>query len=429
MRFAAGLRNSSGIVANPPADVINLSLGGPGFSTAAQTAVNAVRAAGVVVIAAAGNEATSRLLYPASYSGVVSVSAVGANRLRAPYSNFGMAIDVAAPGGNLATDINGDGYADGVLSPHADDSFGTLDFEYLFLAGTSMAAPHVAGVVALMKSANAGLTPALFDQLLAQGELTDDIGEPGRDDFYGHGLIDAQKAVAAALAAAGAPAPDNPLLAATPLSLNFGATTSALEVELSNAGSGALQITATSSTESWLRVNPLAVDGDALGTYVATVDRAGLADGVYTATLSFDSSLNSVQVPVIMSVGSGGFGGNVGHVYIVVVDPSTGETVLGTETDFASGNFPYLMSGVPAAEYLIVAGTDYDNDGFICDEGEVCGEYLTRDQPIVVTVDRELSGLDFLVNYAAPITALGAAGTDAAGDSRAVPRTPAKRIP
>ncbi len=429
MRFAAGLSNSSGIVANPPVDVINLSLGGPGFSAAAQTAVNAVRAAGVVVIAAAGNEATSRLVYPASYSGVLSVSAVGANRLRAPYSNFGAAIDLAAPGGNLATDINGDGYADGVLSPHADDSFGTPDFEYLFLAGTSMAAPHVAGVVALMKSANANLTPALFDQLLAQGELTDDIGDPGRDDFYGHGLIDAQKAVAAALAASGAPPPDNPLLAATPLSLNFGSTATSLEVELSNAGTGALQVTGASSTEPWLQVGPLTVDGDGVGTYVATVDRAGLADGVYTATIAFNSSVNSVQVPVIMSVGGGGFGGNVGHVYIVVIDPNTGETVFGTETDFAAGNFPYLMSGVPAAEYLIVAGTDYDNDGFICDEGEVCGEYLTRDQPIVVTVDRDLSGLDFLVNYEAQVGPLDSVEAAAADARRGVGRTPTKLIP
>lgn len=429
MRFAAGLSNSSGVVANPRADVINLSLGGPGFSAAAQTAVNAVRAAGVVIVAAAGNEATSQPLYPASYSGVVSVSAVGANRLRAPYSNFGAAIDVAAPGGNLATDINGDGYADGVLSPHADDSFGLLGFEYLFLAGTSMAAPHVAGVVALMKSANADLTPALLDQLLAQGELTDDIGDPGRDDFYGHGLIDAQKAVAAALAASGAPPPDNPLLAATPLSLNFGPAGTALQVELSNAGTGALQISGTSTTEPWLQVSPLTVDGDGLGTYVANVDRAALADGVYTAAISFTSSVNSVQIPVIMSVGSGAFSGNVGHVYIVVIDPATGETVFGTETDFAAGGFPYLMSGVPAGEYLIVAGTDYDNDGFICDEGEVCGEYLTRDQPIVVTVDRDLSGLDFLVNYAAPVGPLAVTGADATEAVSGVRRTPTKLIP
>ena len=145
MRYAAGLSNSSGRVANPRADIINMSLGGPGFSVAAQNAVNAVRAAGVIVVAAAGNDASSQALYPASYNGVVSVSAVGPNRSITSYSSFGSAIDVAAPGGNLTSDLNGDGYGDGVLSPHADDSSGRLEYEYLFLEGTSMAAPHVAG--------------------------------------------------------------------------------------------------------------------------------------------------------------------------------------------------------------------------------------------------------------------------------------------
>lgn len=423
MRFAAGLSNSSGTVANPRADIINLSIGGPGFSSAAQATVTAVRAAGVVVIAAAGNEATSELLYPASYNGVVSVSAVGPDRLRAPYSSFGATVDVAAPGGNLGTDINGDGFADGVLSPHADDSQGPLDFEYLFLAGTSMAAPHVSGVAALMKSANAGMMPAVFDQLLAQGDLTDDIGAPGRDNLYGHGLIDAQRAVAAALAASGAPPPDNPVLAATPLSLNFGSVASAIDVNLDNAGTGALQVTGVSDDQAWLQVVPVDVDGAGLGTYTAAVDRSGLADGVYTATISFNSTVNQVQVSVIMSVGTA-TGGNIGHIYTVVLDPITGATVTGTESDFTAGNFPYLMSGIPANEYLIVAGTDYDNDGFICDEGEVCGEYLTSDQPIVVTVDRDLFGFDFLVNYESTVGTLAVTGT-----TQAPRRVPVRRTP
>jgi subtilisin family serine protease len=70
-----------------------------------------------------------------------------------------------------------------------------------------MAAPHVAGVMALMKSIYPALTPAEFDALLASGELTDDAGPPGRDDFFGHGIINARKAVEAALALQAAPAP------------------------------------------------------------------------------------------------------------------------------------------------------------------------------------------------------------------------------
>jgi len=412
MRYAAGLSNSSGAVANPPADVINLSLGGPGFSAAGQAAVDAVRAAGVIVVAAAGNEASSEPLYPASHNGVVSVSAVGPNRTRAPYSSFGAAIDVAAPGGDLAADLNGDGYADGVLSAHADDSSTPLDYEYLFLSGTSMAAPHVAGVAALMKSANASLTPALFDQLLAQGELTDDIGAPGRDDLYGHGLIDAHKAVSAALTVAGMQPPDNPLLTATPRSLNFGSAATAIELELSNSGTGLLQVKSVTTDQFWAQATPLNTDGNGLGTYLVTVDRAALADGVYTATISVTSNINAADITVIMTLGDVALGGDVGALYVVLVDPATGQTVTGSQANFATGNYQFEFPGVPAGAYRIVAGTDNDNDGFICDDGEACGEFITRDQPVVVEVDRNLADLDFLVNYEPPLGTLSPARYD-----------------
>ena len=421
MRYAAGLANSSGSVANPRADIINLSLGGPGFSAAGQAAVDAVRAAGVIVIAAAGNDADSVPLYPASYDGVVSVSAVGPDRDRAPYSSFGTMVDIAAPGGNLATDVNGDGYADGVLSPHADDSSGAPQFEYLFLAGTSMAAPHVAGVAALMKSANANLTPALFDQLMVQGDLTDDIGAPGRDNFFGYGLIDAQKAVSAALTAAGLPPPDNPMLAANPLSLNFGSTLNSLDLDVTNSGTGSLQVTSITTNRPWLQAVAQATDSDGFGTYAINVDRGALADGVYTGTVVVASNVNTVQVPVIMTVGSNLIGGNVGHIYIALVDPVSGSTVSGTEVDFVGGNYAYQVIDVPAGEYRIVAGTDSDNDGFICDDGEVCGEYITRDQPIIIEVTSDLTGLDFLVNYEVPVNPLA---TQASGTRKGIRRQP-----
>ncbi|MDH4039287.1 MAG: S8 family serine peptidase, partial [Gammaproteobacteria bacterium] len=69
---------------------------------------------------------------------------------------------------------------------------------------TSMAAPHVSGVLALMKAVNPGLSPADIDALLIRGELSDDLGVPGRDNEYGYGLINAQRAVLAALEAGGA---------------------------------------------------------------------------------------------------------------------------------------------------------------------------------------------------------------------------------
>ena len=129
---------------------------------------------------------------------MISVAAVDLNRNPAPYSNFGDHVDVAAPGGDTSVDRNADGYADGILSTLADDSVSPLAFVYAFYQGTSMATPHVAGVLALMRSVNPTISPATVDALLAQGKLTEDLLAAGRDDQTGWGLIDARAAVVAA---------------------------------------------------------------------------------------------------------------------------------------------------------------------------------------------------------------------------------------
>ncbi len=195
--YAAGLSNDSGIVPNTKADIINLSLGGSVPSQEEQDAYTAARNAGVVIVAAAGNESSSAPSYPAAYDGVISVSAVDINKQLAPYSNFGDRVDVAAPGGDGARDVNGDGYPDAVLSTAGDDSNGSIDYVYKFSQGTSMATPHMAGVVALMKSVYSGLTPGDVDGALRNSNepITQDLGDIGRDDLFGYGLIDARRAV------------------------------------------------------------------------------------------------------------------------------------------------------------------------------------------------------------------------------------------
>nr|MCU0806926.1 S8 family peptidase [Candidatus Contendobacter sp.] len=198
VRFAAGLPNDSGTVPLRRADVVNLSVGGPGFSPGSQAVYDQARAAGVVIIAAAGNDGTSELNYPAAFPGVIAVGAVDINKAWAYYSNFGSWISVVAPGGNTAQDVNGDGRPDGVLSTATTDRSGVLVNDYATWMGTSMATPHVAGVIALMKAVNPGLTPQRVADLLASGALTDDLGAPGKDDQFGYGLINASKAVTAA---------------------------------------------------------------------------------------------------------------------------------------------------------------------------------------------------------------------------------------
>ena len=118
LRYAAGRPTTcAGPGSATPARIANMSLGGPGFSQTFQDLITELRNnEGMIFVAAAGNEASSQPQYPASFAGVISVSAVGPTRTLAPYSNFGSTIDVAAPGGDFERDVDGDGYPDGVLS-------------------------------------------------------------------------------------------------------------------------------------------------------------------------------------------------------------------------------------------------------------------------------------------------------------------------
>ena len=413
VRYAAGLPNSSGASANPPVDVINLSLGGGSPSGAEQAAFDAARAAGVVSVAAAGNESTSAPSYPAAYLNVISVSAVSIDSSLASYSNTGSTIDVSAPGGDFGPDSNDDGFVDFVLSTGADDSSGLIELTYVFFTGTSMASPHVAGVIALMKSVNAALTPAQIDQMLASGELTDDLGATGRDNLFGHGLINAQKAVAAAMNAPGTPPPDNPILGITPSELNFGTTITSIEITARNINSGALQVTGFSTSESWLSVAPVSIDAEGLGTYAVTVDRSGLADGIYPpdtpAIVSFQSDVNDVPIQAIMQVSSIPLGSDAGFVYVLLLDPLTDNPVGRCDNDLlagqcsvgvVNGQYAFTFVDVPPGDYQVIAGTDSDNDLFICDAGEACGAYLTVAQPVNVTVvDTGLTSIDFPISH------------------------------
>jgi serine protease len=410
VRYAAGLANDSGTLPAQRADVINLSLGGGSFSQAAQDLFTVVRNQDVIVIAAAGNENTNVPSYPASYNGVVSVSAVGITRNKASYSNYGATVDVAAPGGDSTPDINGDGYPDGVLSTIGDDSSGSIQLAYGFYNGTSMAAPHVAGVAALMKAVNPGLTPAAFDTLLSSGQLTVDLGPAGRDDIYGYGLIDAYKAV---VAAGGAPL--TPHLVANPSSLNFGSVDTSLSLNLVNGGGDVLTVNMPTDSASWLTVTESNVDINKNGIYTVTVKRTGLGIGTYTTTITITSSANTITLPVIMQVSSAATSGDAGYQYILLIDPLTGDPIDQVETSAANGRYPYSFTNVPSGTYLIVSGSDSNNDLYICDAGESCGAYLTIDQPSEVYISANLTLSDFSTGYNAGFSAFSSGANDGTG--------------
>jgi serine protease len=412
VRYAAGLENDSGTVPERTADIINLSLGGSSSSQSEQDVYTAAVNAGVIIVAAAGNSSTSTPSYPAAYAGVISVSAVDLNSEPAYYSNFGSTIDIAAPGGDTSADVNGDGYPDGVLSTAGEDSSGSAEFVYKFNQGTSMASPHMAGVAALMKAVYPGLTPAELDSLITSGSITKDLGSAGRDDAFGYGLIDAYDAVAAAQELAGGDLTIPATLVANPSSLNFDASTASAEVVAENGGGENLTVTGVTDDTTWLTVAASEVDDAGLGTYLVTVDRSGLSEGSYSATITFTSSENTVEVSVIMKVGDATQTGDTGHHYVLLLDSETLETLGQVEVEADQGVYAYVFDGVASGTYKLYAGTDSDNDFVVGDAGESVGAYPSLDEMTSVTVENDVSGLDFNTGLDVNIPTLSLFGTE-----------------
>ncbi len=153
-------------------DIINMSLGTSTDSPALHTAVDAAYNSGILVVASAGNSGkrvitVDNVGYPAKYGSAIAVAATDVNNLRASFSSTGPAVEVAAPGVYVRSTYLNNGYAT--------------------MSGTSMAAPHVSGHLALMIQAFPNKTPLEIRALLQLYVL--DLGSAGRDWAFGYGLI------------------------------------------------------------------------------------------------------------------------------------------------------------------------------------------------------------------------------------------------
>jgi subtilisin family serine protease len=161
------------------ANIISMSLGAlqsPSSCAAYYPSTDDAYAAGVAVVAAAGNDGNTSYSLPASCPHVLSVASVNGSNVHSVFSQSNSEVDIAAPGESIVSTY-----------PAA------LGHTYLQLSGTSMATPHVAGVAALVESARGAMTPDELTSVL-EGTATD-LGPAGRDDAYGYGLVRADAAV------------------------------------------------------------------------------------------------------------------------------------------------------------------------------------------------------------------------------------------
>ncbi len=425
--YAAGVSNVSGSTPAVPADIINLSLGGPTSSSAVENAVNKAWQNDVIVVAAAGNDATNANYYPVAYPHVVGVSATDYRGNLAPYSNYGNYIDLAAPGGDKSHDYNNDGYQDGILSTFGDDSGCSLiekegpktciEMIYDFYQGTSMAAPNVAGVVALMldayydQSPADDFTPYDLEQII-KGQAGSTI--PSITNYEkgfwepekGYGIIDADRAVEAARILGGATPDPTPRLVADPNALSFGFDLNRLDLYLSNRGTNPVTGLTVESYDgsTWLSHTPLdssTIAGNSTLTMSFNVHRDQVDEnGIYATRVTISSIDGGTDgVSINMSVGDQ-VGSNAGVVYVILTRADTLETVSQDMTSFGE-SYQFAVPVQEGGAYYLAAGTDLDDDYSLGDNGELFGLYPNLDQPKMLNLNKgeTVTGKDFTLQF------------------------------
>lgn len=287
IRWAAGLP-VPGVPANPtPARVINMSLGTPpgvpcSASPSTQAAINDAVAAGAAVVVAAGNDAVdASQVLPASCDNVITVAASDARgRLVRRYSNFGTTVEIMAPGGDVQRDDSGDGDPDGVLS--------MIQGGYAYYNGTSMAAPHVAGVVALWLATDPMLTPAqLLAELQANALPRNATQCP---ELCGAGLLNADRATTPPLRITVVLDPDR--------TLGVGETTT-VRASVSRGGTPEVGATVGFSTDdpALATVAPATAITDNAGVASATVTAVAVGETTVFASVNGVTASTPVRVP------------------------------------------------------------------------------------------------------------------------------------
>ncbi|MEY2873118.1 MAG: hypothetical protein RLZZ373_489, partial [Pseudomonadota bacterium] len=397
MLYAAGLDNSASVLPARRADVINLSMGSPGScSVAFQDTVNRVRAAGTLVVAAAGSKADNAsgqgadVQQPANCTGVIAVGAVNSDRQLSRYANTGTTLAVTAPGGDLGPAGIASGFGDGIFSTLVNFTGDGQRVAGVGLQqGSSMAAPQVSGVLALMRYLDPELSPEAVDTLLATGQLTDDLGPTGRDSAHGWGLINASKAVEAVLApqsVTGGVTSGATTLGIFPARLDLGILRSAATLDLvvvaGKRSTATDAVVAVRSSSPAITLRPGTADAStSLGRQIVEIDRRLLpADGLhrFTVTLTLRSGAE-LTVPITLDrpAGSASSGAGWGPVYVTLSDPDTGRWLHTVIAHASQGRYQWQFAGYRRARVTVRAGADPNNDGVLCGPGEACGARMS----------------------------------------------------
>jgi hypothetical protein len=288
--YAAGLpatgANGAMVQASTRSPIINASFGGYSAGSTLRNAVAAAVNAGSLIIASSGNDGVDIPTFPASYPGVMAVSAVGPDGNIASYSNAGTYVSVAAPGGDWRQDVNfnnGDTGGDWVWGRWWDFTTNTATF--LPAVGTSAAAPHTTGVAALLLAQTPGLSATALRQRIEQF-ATRPLGA-GRNDNYGWGIVNAYAALTQKIA------PDM----STYVRL-INATTGAIVKTIPAAADGSFAFARIATGTYWVQAG----QDDSGDATIGTPGRRLAWAGGFTTPTVFNVNGNSFSAAILLSL-------------------------------------------------------------------------------------------------------------------------------
>ncbi len=384
-----------GVPANAnPAQVVSMSLGGQGDPTQSyQDAINSGAQRNAIFVIAAGNDNIDASQFtPCNQTGVLCIGATRFNGTRASYSNFGQRVDVMAPGGEVSEDSNGDGHPDGVLSTVLNEAGNQA--VYSFEQGTSMATPHVAGIVSLMKAKNASLTFAQVRDILVQTASTSSRCNEG----CGAGMVNAH----AALLRVTGQQPTGPAklsLAATEFFFTSAASSQTLGI--TNLGGLPLNVTlaaggAEGGRISFMGGNTRTIAAGQSSTVQISANLQGLADNM-TAAATISVTSNGGNASIGVKLRAGGASGR--NVIVALVHQVNGEwKVAGAVEAQAINNFAFSVTAPPGSYYLFGA-QDANGNGQL-EDSEPIGIWPNTDGPktIDVTDGSMVMGKNFVVS-------------------------------
>ncbi|CAM3315985.1 S8 family serine peptidase [Corallococcus sp. ZKHCc1 1396] len=381
------------------ARVINMSLGGNGApSKALQDTVNAAVLRGSIFVVAAGNENTSTAnSFPCNLQNVICVGAVRFNGKRASYSNFGPQVDVMAAGGQTSEDRNGDKFPDGVLSTLPNSS---NQPSYDWYQGTSMATPHVAGIVALMLAKNPGLSSQEVEGILKDTADATSLCSEG----CGAGLVDAYAAVLRASGGGNPDAPPKLAISTTQLSIT-GTDTQTLSVRNNGGGSLQVGVAVSGANASAVSVSStsLTIPAYKSASLSVSVNPGSLAVGSYVAQVDLTGASGAGSAQVLVKFRVGATEGKDAVLAFAYLD-AAGEVQIdddGIGTVSGAGGYEYTTKLTPR-DYLVLASIDDTGEGDYFDDGDRVGFWrdTTQVETVAVTKGQKTPGISFtLVPY------------------------------